>query len=160
MTKLTQIGSQASQQLSSSLCQELSKQLCELCGVEPNRDKCNKCQNCSTCENFKGMNGNRFNKFKSIEECQLSSIRYPDFGEPENFVKLIELKPLKTHKPLFGEVTALTYFFNKSAFILDCRKDFLKMLINTINGYSDDFIQKSSQAKIKQSIREAEWKYE
>lgn len=74
------------------MTKELSKQLCELCGIKP-KIKCHpwECPHVGYYKRDKCIIN-----FKPDEECvkrrDLSGyISYPDFGKPENFVKLFKL---------------------------------------------------------------------
>lgn len=102
------------------MTKELSKQLCVLCGIEAKLD---------------GSNPN----------LSLQPV-FPDFGNPENFVKLLELS-VKNEKE---ERTILRMF---APFCCDDRTELLKQIVSYIERrclFHDN---------IKQSIREAEWVY-
>lgn len=136
------------------MAKTLSQQLCELCGIEASTDcngSCNLKDKEKLCKNCKPLSM-EYLRFKKICPNKPNPY-YIDFERPENFVALIELKPLKTHPTLFEDVTRLCYFFNPDAFKLQVREDFLYMLVHILNGYSNDFIRQSTQEKIKQAIR-------
>ena len=104
---------------------ELSKQICEICGIEP-----------ETITVHRG-----FTK-KEVEA-------YPDFGEPENFVNLLELKVY----------TTLWALVSKREIFVTTRIDFLKTLYLILTGAINS-IDIDTVNLIKQAIREAQWKYE
>lgn len=97
---------------------ELSRQLCEICGVEPKLDG----------SNF-ALSGQPV---------------YPDFEQPENFVKLIESGPFKSIIVMLSS-GFLVPFAN--------RKEGLKNLISFLEDKKD----KKNIEKLKQTIKETEW---
>lgn len=102
----------------------LSKELCEICGIEP--------------KIIEDYNSNEYNI-------------YPNFEQPENFVKLMELKV----KGLSGGNLTLMGILNKEYWLSD-RQDYIRFLcqyfISDLTSYWQD--------KLKRAIRETEWVYE
>ncbi len=95
----------------------------------------------------------------SRELCEICGIKpktilleiYPDFEQPENFVKLLELKIL-TGATLWGWLSAQGVFMSQRKTVL---KTIYLILSRKIN-----FCNKLTLEQIKQSIRETEWVYE
>ena len=97
----------------------LSKELCEVCGIKP----------------------------EIIEDYNLNEYKvYPDFEQPENFVKLIESGPFKSIIVMLSS-GFLVPFAN--------RKEGLKNLISFLEDKKD----KKNIEKLKQTIKETEWVY-
>ena len=76
---------------------------------------------------------------------------FPDFTQPENFVKLIELRFTTKRGDVFTVVEALQ---NGRCFTFADRKSFLDQLLDYI------FTCENFGEYIKQAIRETEWVYE
>lgn len=76
---------------------------------------------------------------------------FPDFTQPENFVKLIELRFTTKRGDIFTVVEALQ---NGRCFTFADRKSFLDQLLDYI------FTCENFGEYIKQAIREMEWVYE
>lgn len=74
-----------------------------------------------------------------------------NFEQPENFVKLIELRFTTKRGDIFTVVEALQ---NARSFTFADRKSFLEQLLDYI------FVCENFGEYIKQAIREQEWKYE
>lgn len=106
----------------------LSRELCEICGIEP-ISRCDYCpRNCL-----------------GPDVCKRGeSVRYPDFTQPENFVKLFELNI----SDLTVTVGAAVCFCNRQQ--LNNRNDFLKSIIQ-LAKYNKDIMQ---------AIKSEVWKYE
>lgn len=107
------------------MTKELSKQICEICGINP-----------ETYIDFE------LNEFEV----------YPDFTEPENFVKLLELK-------ILNGCSLWAFLSLKDAFV-DKRTTFLNLLCSILSGEVKKILDENTINSIKQAIREAEWKYE
>lgn len=101
------------------MTKELSKKICEICGIEP-----------------------KLNVSKSYLDKENIKDRYPDFGEPENFVKFLELK--------ITPKTTIWGFISQGAVEISNREDFLKEVYILAYDYEN----------FRNAIREAEWKYE
>lgn len=99
----------------------LSKELCEICGIEP----------------------------KTIEDYNLNEYKiYPDFENPENFVKLLEI--IHDRMSIVG---LLMYEIDEDSLT----RRFLKLVIKFLSdelGYVETKID-----TVKQAIRETEWVY-
>lgn len=107
------------------MTRELSKKLCEIVGIEPKNSSC-----CS-CEYFDIESG--FCSYEVDEDGYGCNQLYPDFGQPENFVKLLEI-----------------YFQHNLLSDVGSIEDILKRIINSAE----------LNCGLKRIIREAEWKYE
>lgn len=124
------------------MTKELSKHICEKCGIKPyykyivrfNKD--NSPLLTVTKDFFDIENKSKYKVTTVIKE-------YPDFGEPENFVKLMELRS-------DSNTTILKYLSHSNVF--STRKGLLKALIDFLELYLWDDVPKA--------IREAEWRYE
>lgn len=103
----------------------LSKELCEICGIEPLNDE---------SVYFTGRLG-----------------LLPNFEEPENFVRLMELKV----EGLSGGNLPLMGLLNKEYWLSD-RQDYIRFLCQ----YYIPDLSPYWQDKVKQAIREKEWKYD
>lgn len=108
----------------------LSRELCEICGIE------GKWVEYTT---------------ETTDGCVNSGKKrvYPDFTQPENFVKLFNLK-VNTNP--FGNT--LAYFITSDSKIADT-KDFLIVLFNILKS-----VEECKVNKIKQAIKSEVWKYE
>lgn len=123
----------------------LSQQLCELCGIEPKilyKSKSN--LSSGTCwktrEEYKNSACNQ-----SWSETE--NIRYPDFENPENFVKLFNLKFLES--TVAKEMCRIGEFSDTS--------QFLSLLIESLK---DEFYFTSHAINaLKQAIAAEEWGY-
>lgn len=113
----------------------LSRELCKICEIEP-ISRCDYCpRNCL-----------------GPDVCKRGeSIRYPDFTQPENFVKLIELRFTAERGDFFTVVEALQH---GRCFIFADRKSFLEQLLDYI------FACENFGEYIKQAIKSEVWKYE
>lgn len=138
------------------MTRELSKKLCEIAGIKPRY---------GVYVNFGDLDYNyrlvtNERKYRLIADYRyrvddedelrgLQAVYYPDFGEPENFVKLMELKiPDGTKNTIlsyFIKIMLLKYGLKGCVYN---RKEFLFFLLNILTE------------NIKQAIREAGWKYE
>lgn len=102
----------------------LSRKLCEICGIEA----------------------------KIIEDCIGNEYEiFPNFIQPENFVKLIELRFTTKRGDFFTVVEALQH---GRCFIFADRKSFLEQLLDYI------FTCENFGEYIRQAIKSEEWKYE
>ncbi len=123
------------------MTKELSKQICEICEMEPET-----------------LTVNRGFTKKEVEA-------YPDFGEPENFMKLLEIISRKAgvlfcHNGVYFGCSVHYGFDEKFEAIKgNLAKNFLNTLIvqHDKNSYYPKLFELE---EIKQVIREAEWKYE
>lgn len=101
----------------------LSKELCEICGVKP----------------------------QIVEDYELNEYKiYPDFEQPENFLKLMELRVKGLQR---GNLT-LMGILNKEYWLND-RQDYIRFLCQ----YFIPDLTPYCQNKLKQAIRETEWVY-
>lgn len=115
------------------MTKDLSKQICEKCGIKPQLKKIE-------C-------GARTSGMQLIEV-------YPDFAEPDNFVRLYETKyHFIANTTIGAEVTTAT-----CASALD-RKSFLEILLHLLSPDENDWNKEESK-RIAKAIREAEWDYE
>lgn len=105
----------------------LSEQLCELCGIKP-----------------------KLNVAKSYKEKQNIKDIYPDFENPENFVKLLELE---IRLPWYNEPSILAHFLNYYCCNLGSRKNFLNDVIDFISD-KDECYPVEEINIIKQAIRD------
>ena len=124
----------------------LSKELCEICGIEPKWIKY-ETETTDGCINLGS---------KKV---------YPDFEQPENFVRLLNL-PTEIIKKNGQEFSAksIWWIVNMDAkdynalapyYFDDLLIRLIVILENKNKKYSSEFL-----CKIKQAIREAEWVYE
>lgn len=133
---------------------ELSKQICEICGIKP-AYKCTYTGNLCPYK-YEGNLKPRCPKQAIPKECEVRrKIDYIDFSKPENFVKLMELNvevelPMGIVDAFLGE----TITTNVNTRFYD-RKSFLELLISELKDTKDPLM-----SRFKQSIREAEWKYD
>lgn len=109
---------------------DLSRELCEICGIEGEWVE-------YTTETTDGC--------VNLGKKQV----FPDFTEPENFVKLFNLK---INNNLFGNT--LAYFITSDSKIVDI-KDFLIVLLNILKS-----VEECKVNKIKQAIKLEVWKYD
>lgn len=101
----------------------LSKELCKVCGINP--------------EIIEDYDSNEYEI-------------YPDFEQPENFVKLMELRV----DGLSGGTLTLMGILNKEYWLSD-RQDYIKFLYK----YYIPALTPLWQDELKQAIRETEWVY-
>ena len=127
----------------------ISKELCEICGIEPKKVE-KRCKECNLNMEECGC----FDCYKEI---------YPDFEQPENFVKLLEIVSRRSsvsfchNGSYFG--CSIHYYF-KDIFEADkgnIQHNFLNTLLkqDLRNPCKPKLLE-----QIKQSIREAEWGYD
>lgn len=102
----------------------LSRELCEICGIE--------------AKIIEDYDGNEYEIF-------------PDFTQPENFVKLLELRFTTKRGDIFTVAEALQ---NGRCFTFADRKSFLEQLLDYI------FTCENFGEYIKQAIKSEVWKYE
>lgn len=114
----------------------LSEELCEICGIEPKLP----CKRCGASKFALGQ----------CAEVKCKAV-YPDFEKPENFVKLMELKV----EGLSGGNLPLIGLLNKEYWLSD-RQDYIRFLYQ----YYIPDLSPYWQDKLKQAIREKEWKYD
>lgn len=96
-------------------------------------------------ENIKKLYDKHGYDFVEFEKADIN------FEQPENFVKLIELRFTTKRGDIFTVVEALQ---NARSFTFADRKSFLEQLLDYI------FVCENFGEYIKQAIREQEWKYE
>ena len=116
----------------------LSKELCEVCGIEPKRVE-KRCKECDLIMEECGC----FDCYKEV---------YPDFTQPENFVKLFNTRIPNPYITVAGFVTHF-------ALSTLATHDFLKRLVQLLKDKSHGCI-KSEIEQIKQAIRKEEWIYD
>ena len=104
------------------MTKNLSEKICKICGIKP-----------ITYHDYE------LNEYEA----------YPDFGEPTNFVKLLEIKVY----------TTLWALVSKREIFVTTRIDFLKTLYLILTGAINS-IDIDTVNLIKQAIRKAEWKYD
>ncbi len=116
----------------------LSEQICEICGIKP----------------------------KTYQDYELNEYElYPDFSEPENFVELLEIISEKA-TVLFshnGVYFGCSIHYGFDAIFEAVKGSLAKNFLNTLirQHYSNSYYPKLLDLEpIKQSIREAEWKYD
>ena len=140
---------------------ELSKQICEICGIKP-AYKCTYTGDLCPYK-YEGNLKLRCPKQSIPEECEVRrKIDYIDFSKPTNFVKLLKIVSQKVDV-IFSvrngnfECAIYAGFFTEESF----ENNFLNALVRIIKNdpitYGCNYF---TQESIKQSIREAEWKYE
>lgn len=127
---------------------DLSRELCEICGIKPmyRLKDINALYNEDMYNEFCEM---RLNKGLLIPTG--TKAIFPDFTQPENFVKLIELRFTTKRGDIFTVVEALQ---NARCFIFADRKSFLGQLLDYI------FTCENFGEYIKQAIKSEGWKYE
>lgn len=114
----------------------LSKELCEVCGIEPKRVE-KRCKECDLIMEECGC----FDCYKEV---------YPDFEQPENFVKLLEII---NKKICIGALLICNLYYEYS-FV----KEFLRLLKRFLNGELE--CGESIINEIKQAIKKEEWIYD
>ena len=127
----------------------LSKELCKICGVEPKKVE-KRCKECHLNMEECGC----FDCYKEI---------YPDFEQPENFVKLLEIVSRRSsvsfchNGSYFG--CSIHYYFKD---IFEADKGNIQH--NFLNTLLKQDLRNTCKPKllesIKLAIREAEWAYE
>lgn len=127
--------------------ENLSKQLCEICGVKPKKIEisCNECPS-------------------RMEECGCFDCEkeiYPDFEQPENFVRLCNIIRNSKIKIWDGIGDGLNVFHDKR--YKNIEEEVLSYLLSTLKAqpiaaqYGNKF--NTFQEQCKQAIRSAEWKW-
>lgn len=103
----------------------LSKELCKICGIEP----------------------------QIVEDYELNEYEiYPDFTQPENFLKLGELKLN------YENYTTIFYLVNYlSDNSWSTKKEFLRYLLSILSNTNTYEFYIQLQEKTKQAIREERW---
>lgn len=123
----------------------LSKELCEICGIEAT---------------YKVMLDNTLmNITDDKNEAEVSAFEsggvivdtYPDFEQPENFVKLF-------NTPIPNPYITISGFVTHYALSIWVTHDFLKRLVQLLKDKPQDFAEREIML-IKQAIREQEWVY-
>ena len=136
----------------------LSKELCEICGIEPKqftKDFKTREKAASFGRKITGIPKFRGNKFDIGSYTDNQSIyqvhwkEFPDFEQPENFVKLLEI----IHARMSIEGLLMCEINEDSL-----TRRFLKLVIKFLNGELG-YIETKIDA-VKQAIRAEEWKYE
>lgn len=139
---------------------DLSRELCEICGIEAKqftKDFKTREKAASFGRKITGIPKYRGNKFDIGSYTDNQSIyqvhwkEFPDFTQPENFVKLFELRFTTKRGDIFTVVEALQ---NARCFIFADRKSFLEQLLDYI------FTCENFGEYIKQAIKSEVWKYE
>lgn len=126
--------------------ENLSQKLCEICGIEPRMYFVD----CGTPE---CMAEDYRQCFKCPEATPIEI--YPDFEQPENFVKLLELKIHFNDFFCTRQTNIKRYINLYRPPHTNCKNfDDLEILIKAINGDFED------NNNIKQAIKDEEWVYE
>lgn len=127
---------------------DLSRKLCDICGIKPmyRLKDINVLYNEDMYNEFCEM---RLNKGLLIPTG--TKAVFPDFTQPENFVKLIELRFTTKRGDIFTVVEALQ---NGRCFTFADRKSFFDQLLDYI------FTCENFGEYIKQAIKSEVWKYE
>ena len=130
------------------MTKNLSEQICKICGIEPKRDYELTIDN--TIEDIK------FNKHKVC-------YGYPDFSEPTNFCKLINLiYKCGINQPYDYQLATLSAdedFYVETEQYENFQDRYLEVLIYLLSRDKDNWDKEFSK-KIKQLIRKEKWKYE
>lgn len=132
------------------MTKELSKELCKLCGIEPKtRYHVRIAGPVYKISKETVLKNSKIFRSPSIKVRKVTK-NYPDFSNPENFVKLFGL-PVKVDcsEPTETILHILTAHFH----IFD-DESFLCALYKYLNGYGD------YKAQVIEAIREAQWVYE
>lgn len=136
----------------------LSQQLCKICGIEPKqftKDFKTREKAASFGRKITGIPKFRGNKFDIGSYTDNQSIyqvhwkEFPDFEQPENLVKLLEI----IHARMSIEGLLMDEIDEASL-----TRRFLKLVIKFLNGELG-YIETKINA-VKQAIRAEEWKYE
>lgn len=137
---------------------EMSKELCEICGIKP---RYGVYQNFGDLDNDYRLVTN-VRKYRLIADTKydvddedlrnLKPIYYPDFTQPENFVKLFNTRIPNPYITVAGFVTHF-------ALSILATHDFLKRLVQLLQDKPHGCI-KSEIEQIKQAIRKEEWIYD
>lgn len=141
---------------------DLSRELCEICGIKPmyRLEDINALYNEDMYNEFCEM---RLNKGLLIPTG--TKAIFPDFTQPENFVKLLNTNTdyiTKNNKQIFCKSiwwcinSAAKRFEQTAPYEIDT---FLITLILILKN-EDNLYKQSEIDKIKQTIRSEEWKYE
>lgn len=141
----------------------LSQQICELCGMKSRKICCSydgTCDNCYSSNEIKLQQKERnyigdfaFCKYDTAwqqEKCRNFRLKkevYPDFENPENFVKLLELKTGDLN-PRIGVLIHNAYFLGTDFTRVECLKILIKILCYPANQGSQVLDE------LKQSIRD------
>lgn len=123
--------------------ENLSKQLCEICGIKRKKVEdfskgCNKCKYLVNDECQRGDNPCKIH-YKYV---------YPNFEQPENFVKLLEI----VYKKSLYTGTPIGSFRNTKKSFKEC---FFQRLFARLNKLGNCFAGK----ELKQTIKAQEWVY-
>lgn len=116
---------------------ELSRQLCEICGIEPKLDGSNPAL--------------------SVQPV------YPDFEQPENFVKLLEIVSKKSSVSFCHNGTYFgcsIHYFISDIFEADIGTIPHNFLNTLLKQHLRNPCKPKLLEQLKQAIREEEWKYE
>ncbi len=139
---------------------DLSRELCEVCGIEAKqftKDFKTREKAASFGRKITGIPKFRGNKFDIGSYTDNQSIyqvhwkEYPDFTQPENFVRLIELRFTTKRGDVFTVVEALQ---NGRCFTFADRKSFLEQLLDYI------FTCENFGEYIKHAIKSEVWLYD
>lgn len=132
------------------MTKELSKKLCELCGIEPKTKYHIEIAGIVHKISKEGVLKNlKIFRSPSIKVGKVTK-NYPDFSNPENFVKLFGL-PVKVNSSEPTET--VTHILNAHFHIFD-DESFLCALCKYLEGYG------KYKAQVIEAIREARWLYE
>lgn len=118
------------------MTKKLSKQLCELCNIPFERH----IDNCRVVDN----DGDLCEQYVEIL----------DFGQPENFVKLLELDIL-TGCTLWSWLSVQGVFMARKETLLRT----IYLILSGNVRFCDEFCDEPTLKQIKQSIRDSEWVY-
>lgn len=130
-----------------NLTKELSKKLCKLCGIEPKtRYHVRIAGPVYKISKETVLKHSKIFRSPSIKVRKVTK-DYPDFSNPENFVRLFDLTLPQKGIPTIAE------FVTYEHLTITDSNDFLAKLIEMLKD--DSYV-----TEIKQSIREAEWVYD
>ena len=126
----------------------LSKELCEICGIEPKRVE-KRCKECNLIMEECGC----FDCYKEV---------YPDFEQPENFVKLLEIVSKKSsvsfcHNGIYFACDI--HYFCTEVFEADKGSIPHNFLNTLLKQHLRNPCKPKLLEQLKQTIRETEWMY-
>ena len=134
---------------------DLSRELCEICGIKPINKTIISCGCEDRTRHFRTYNPKRCQgcntSIKARTYKEIHKVVFPDFTQPENFVKLLELRFTTKRGDIFTVVEALQ---NGRCFTFADRKSFLEQLLDYI------FTCENFGEYIKQAIKSEVWKYD
>lgn len=144
------------------MTKELSKKLCEIVGIEPERT-CDGCKN--QVEDW--CNGS-YNSWCGLDKdnlynaCEDSKYTFPDFGKPENFVKLLNIV-LKIGINEVCDFQPATMNFSQENYSIEgetFEEIWLNCLLCELEPHNPDSWERKYSEMLKQAIREEKWEYE